>query len=59
MSTRNPIAGVAGALLVPAAGFSLAASTFDGGVWPLVAGLTLLVVGIVLEASLVFGEPAA
>jgi len=58
MNAQNPLLGVMGALLVPAAGFSMAVGTFGGDPLAFLVGLALLAAGGSLLALFVFGRPA-
>ena len=58
MLAGNPVAGVSGALLVPAAGFCFGACAFGGGLLLLAAGFAFLVPGAVLLGAFVFGRGA-
>jgi len=59
MNPQNPAYGVGGALLIPAAGFAMAETLFSGTLWPMLLGLALLVAGVTLLATFVFGRTRA
>jgi hypothetical protein len=59
MLAGNPVAGVVGALLVPAAGFCFGACVFGGGLLPLAAGFAFLASGAPLLGAFVFGRGSA